>query len=73
MQENYYEYLQKLGNHVRSLRKRKNLTLCQLCYKHGLEPSTVSRIEKAQVEAKYVTLIKLANALGLTIAEFLEF
>ena len=34
-----------------------------LCYKNGLEPSTISRIEKGLVEPKLLTIMKLANAL----------
>ena len=53
------EELIKLGNHIKQLRKKKKLTLSALCYRNGLEPSTVSRIEAGIVEAKYLTLLKL--------------
>lgn len=70
MQENE---LIKLGNKIKQLRKKKKLTLSSLCYKHGLEPSTVSRIEKAQVEAKYLTLLKIAHALEIELPELFDF
>ena len=53
----------EFGKHVKSLRKSKRLTLTSLCYKNGLEPSTISRIEKGLVEPKLLTIMKLANAL----------
>ena len=53
----------EFGKHVKSLRKSKRLTLTGLCYKNGLEPSTISRIEKGLVEPKLLTIMKLANAL----------
>ena len=53
----------EFGKHVKSLRKSKRLTLTNLCYKNGLEPSTISRIEKGLVEPKLLTIMKLANAL----------
>jgi transcriptional regulator with XRE-family HTH domain len=62
MQENYFKLL---GEKIKRLRKAKKLTLSSLCYKNGLEPSTVSRIEKAQVDAKLSTLLKIAEALEI--------
>ena len=61
-----------LGNHIKRLRKQKGLTLSALCYRNGLEPSTVSRIESGLTEAKYLTLLKLANAFNMSISEFLK-
>ncbi len=65
--------LQKLGNHIKKLRKERKLTISALCYKNGLEPSTISRIEKGQIEPKYLTLMNIAKAFDLSIAEFLNF
>lgn len=73
MQENDFENLQKLGSRIKTLRKTKKLTLCELCYKNGLEPSTLSRIEQAIVEPKYLTLLKIASAFNMTVSELLEF
>lgn len=69
MQENYFK---KLGEKIKSLRKKKKLTLSSLCYKNDLEPSTVSRIEKAQVDAKLSTLIKIADALEIKINDLVD-
>ena len=65
--------LQKLGNHIKKLRKERKLTISALCYKNGLEPSTISRIEKGLVEPKYLTLLSVAKAFNLSLAEFLNF
>lgn len=73
MQENDKKTLILLGNRIKTLRKNKKLTLCELCYKNGLEPSTLSRIEQAIVEPKFLTLLKIADALGMTLAELIEF
>ncbi len=69
MQENYFK---ELGEKIKSLRKAKKLTLSSLCYKNGLEPSTVSRIEKAQVDAKLSTLLKIAEALEIKINDLVN-
>ena len=60
-----------LGKHIKSLRKQRKLTLSALCYRNGLEPSTISRIESGIVEAKYLTLLKLAKAFNLSLPELL--
>lgn len=67
------EKLLQLGKHVKKIRKQKNLTLESLCYKNGLEPSTISRIEQGIVEPKYLTLLKLAEAYKMTLSELLNF
>lgn len=72
MQENNKELL-LLGKHVKNLRKSRKLTLENLCYKNGLEPSTVARIEKGLVEPKYLTLLKLAKAFKIKLSDLLNF
>ena len=37
--------LKKLGERIKKLRKERKLTISALCYKNGLEPSTISRID----------------------------
>ncbi len=65
--------LVRLGNRIRDLRLKAGLSLCALCYRHGLEVSTLSRIEKAEVEAKYLTLLKIAEALNMKLCDLLKF
>ena len=72
MQENNTELL-ILGKHVKELRKSRKLTLENLCYKNGLEPSTVARIEKGLVEPKYLTLLKLAKAFKIKLKDLVDF
>jgi transcriptional regulator with XRE-family HTH domain len=73
MQDDDLKKLTILGERIQKLRKQKKLTLCELCYKNGLEPSTLSRIEKAIVEPKYLTLLKIAEAFGMEISDLLHF
>ena len=72
MQENN-EKLLILGKHIKSIRKRRKLTLEALCYRNGLEPSTISRIEQGIVEPKYLTLLKLAEAYNMQLSNLLDF
>lgn len=73
MQQEDYRKLQLLGDRIKSLREKKKMTLSEVCYKNGLEPSTLSRIEQALVEPKYLTLLKIAKAFKLSLGELLEF
>ncbi len=72
MQQEDLEKLQLLGKRIKTLRKSKKYTLTELCYKNGLEPSTLSRIEQALVEPKYLTLLKIAAAFNMSVSELLE-
>lgn len=65
-------FLKKLGEKIKGLRKEKKLTLSTLCYKNGLEPSTVSRVEKAQVDVKVSTLVKIAKALDIKLEDLIN-
>lgn len=73
MQEDDFEKLKQLGKRIKTLRKSKKYTLSELCYKNGLEPSTLSRIEQAIVEPKYLTLVKIASAFNMTVSELLDY
>lgn len=72
MQKLEDEFLTKLGNRIKTLRTARHLTLEALCYPNGLEPSTVMRIEKAQTTAKITTLLKLAQAFGISLSELVN-
>ena len=72
MQENNEE-LFKLGQHIKALRKQRKLTLEALCYRNGLEPSTIIRIEQGIVEPKYLTLLKLADAYKMKLSKLIDF
>jgi len=63
----------KLGKHIKALRKKSKQTLEALCYKNGLEPSTISRIENGIVEAKYLTLLKLSKAMNKNLKDLFDF
>lgn len=65
--------LKKLGHHIKKLRLKKKLSLENLCFKNGIEPSTLSRIENGIVEAKYLTLLKISKAFDMTLSELLKF
>lgn len=71
--QNDKDELIKLSHHIKTLRKKSKQTLESLCYKNGLEPSTISRIENGVVEAKYLTLLKLSKAMNKDLKDLFNF
>ncbi|HNU00448.1 MAG TPA: response regulator [Acidobacteriota bacterium] len=61
---------QEIGNNIRTLRKKKNLTLKKLANRTGLSVSLISQIELAKTSASVSTLYKIASALGIKIGYF---
>lgn len=58
-----------LGLRIRGLRTARGWTLEQTSQRSGLARSTLSKIENGQMSPTYDALIKLANGLGIDLAE----
>lgn len=61
---------QRLGLNIRCLRQQSGLTVTALSKKAGLAKSTLSKIETGRVSAPISTLLRIAEALEVTISEF---
>jgi transcriptional regulator with XRE-family HTH domain len=53
---------------LRELRKERGLTLEAVGFLGGLDQATVSRIERGEVQPTPETIVRLARALGISIA-----
>ncbi len=73
MQDENKKLIQQLGKRIYDLRKSRNLTRDNFCYKNYLDPSNLAKYEKGLVEPKYTTLVKIAKAFNMTISELLDF
>ncbi len=62
----------KIGKNLRRLRERRLLTQAQLGKAAGVHRDQVSRIERDEVEPRFSTIRKLAEALGVDPAELVE-
>lgn len=56
---------------VRAARARRGLTQEGLAYESGLTAGEVSRVERAIREPRVLTVVRLANALGIPPGELL--
>jgi transcriptional regulator with XRE-family HTH domain len=62
----------KIGGKLRRLRERRLLTQAQLGERAGVNRDQVSRIERDEVEPRFSTIHKLAEALGIAPRELLD-
>lgn len=64
--------MENLGEKVRFIRKEKGISSQQLEYLSGVSQSNISRIESNEISPTIDTLLKLCNALEISVLELLE-
>lgn len=73
MQKEDKAILELFAKRLKALREEKFSSLNQFAFNSSeLTSATVSRIENANVDFKFTTLVKISNALGITPSELLE-
>ena len=63
------EALNKLGLRIKKLREEQNLSQFQFSLVCDITLNQVGRIERAEINTTYLTLLKIANALEIDIKE----
>ncbi|MCQ2477844.1 MAG: helix-turn-helix domain-containing protein [Clostridia bacterium] len=58
-----------IGERIREIRTKSNLTQAVLAERAGIEPSNLSHIERAATKVSLPTLISIANALEVSLDE----
>lgn len=66
------EVLIKLGDRIAALRQAKGLTQLELAYKCDIESTNVVRLEKGRTNPTVGTLLKVSQALEVSLAELFE-
>lgn len=66
------QYLKRLGERVRRLRKESGLTMEQLADKANLTRMHVYRIEKARSEPSLIVLRRIAKILRVKLRDLIE-
>lgn len=69
---NYSRQLQRLGERIRYYRELRGLSQEALGFKADLHRNYISMLELAQKNPTYTTLLKLADALSVSIFELLS-
>lgn len=59
-----------IGERIAELRKAKNLSQQQFSYEAEIERSYLTHVEKGRKNISIDTLIKITNALGISLKEF---
>lgn len=65
--------LKAFGNHLRKLRKARNLSQEELAWKADSELSQINRIELGKISAGLTQLFKIAQALDIHVKELFDF
>jgi DNA-binding XRE family transcriptional regulator len=60
---------ERVGRRVRTLRRSRRMTLQQLAEAAGLTRGNASRLEAGKHEPRLETLVRVARALGVTVAD----
>lgn len=67
------ERLLQLGQKIRYERLKNRLSQEELEEKSGVSRRTISEIERGNADIRYTNLYQIADAVGLTISELLNF
>ncbi|UJP09769.1 XRE family transcriptional regulator [Microbacterium sp. KUDC0406] len=65
------DLLEGIGDTVRSLRKKKKLTLAELADATGLSPAIISQLERGLANPSFTTLAQLAHGLDIPVGRLL--
>ncbi len=67
------EYLKKLGERIKSIRKEKHIKQVDLGYTCDLDKSNMNRIEAGNTNPSILLLKKISKELGVNLNELLDF
>jgi transcriptional regulator with XRE-family HTH domain len=64
--------LKLIGNRIREVRKERKLSLRDVAFKIGMEPSNLSVIENGKSNPQILTYARIASALNITLKDLFE-
>ena len=65
--------LKLIGNRIRELRKERELSLRDVAFKIGMEPSNLSVIENGKSNPQILTFARIASALNVGLSDLFNF
>jgi transcriptional regulator with XRE-family HTH domain len=72
-QKNQDEFLKKLGENIVQIRKQKKMSQQDLAYAIGWDKPNLRKVEKGRVNLTVKSLLLLAEGLGISIQNLLNF
>lgn len=66
-------YLKKLGNNIRKIRRQKGISQIEVADQFDADSPVISRLESGNTNPTIITLKKVADALGVEVAELVSF
>ena len=70
MEKRYKVEIEAFGSRVRELREKQGITQLDLELRSGINRTEISRIENAQKNIEFLTIVKLAIALDVELKDF---
>jgi len=71
-EKRYNAEIEALGKNLKEIRLQNGLTQLDLEMKTGIDNSDISKIEKGKLNIEFFTVVKLAEALDVSIASFFK-
>jgi transcriptional regulator with XRE-family HTH domain len=62
----------QVGDQIRRVREHHNLTQIEVCTRSGIDVASYSRIEQGHASPLLDTLIRIADAIGVDLAELVR-
>lgn len=67
------DFLKRIGRNIKSIREKKGVSQTELADLCGFERSTTNRIESGGSNVTAKTLLKIAKALNVPVADLVKF
>ena len=67
------EFCIKLGQHIRSLRLKNDLSIEEIAFKAGIDAQNLRKYELGKQEMKVSMMKRIADAFGIASSELLSF
>ena len=72
MEKRYKIEIKAFGKRPKTIRQKKGLTQLDLELESGISRTEISRIENGLKNIEFYTIVKLAEALGVSLSEFFQ-
>jgi transcriptional regulator with XRE-family HTH domain len=72
MDENRIQEIKELGERIKTMIKNKGLKIMNVAHDANLDSTNLRKYIRGTQDMRYTTLLRIANAIGVTPSELLE-